>query len=40
MLARREVHKPGIFAPEELLEPDPVFAQLEQRGIRIQEWHE
>jgi hypothetical protein len=25
---------------EELLEPDPFFAQLEKREIRIHEWHE
>ncbi|MBO9370440.1 MAG: saccharopine dehydrogenase, partial [Chloroflexi bacterium] len=37
MLARREVARPGVFAPEELLEPDPFFAQLEKRGIRIHE---
>lgn len=40
MLARREVDKPGVFAPEELLEPDPFFTQLAKRDIRIQEWQE
>ncbi len=37
MLARREIARPGVFAPEEILEPDPFFAQLEKRGIRIVE---
>jgi Saccharopine dehydrogenase and related proteins len=40
MLARRELNTPGVFAPEELLEPDPFFAQLEKREIQIHEWHE
>lgn len=37
MLARREITRPGVFAPEEVLEPDPFFAQLEKRGVRIVE---
>ncbi len=37
MLARREIVQSGVFAPEEVLEPDPFFAQLERRGIRIVE---
>lgn len=35
MLARREIARPGVFAPEEVLDPDPFFAHLEKRGIRI-----
>jgi saccharopine dehydrogenase-like NADP-dependent oxidoreductase len=37
MLARGEIASPGVFAPEDLLEPDHVFGELEERGIRIVE---
>jgi saccharopine dehydrogenase-like NADP-dependent oxidoreductase len=37
MLAQGEIEAKGVFAPEDLLEPERIFAELEERGIRIVE---
>lgn len=35
MLARGDIHVPGVIAPEACLEPDPFLAELDRRGITI-----
>lgn len=35
MLARGDLHMPGVVAPEDCIEPDPFFAELERRGVAI-----
>jgi len=35
MLARGEIASPGVYAPEGIIEPEPFFAALAQRGIPI-----
>ena len=35
MLGRREVHRPGVVAPEACIEPDPFLAELGRRGVTI-----
>ncbi len=37
MLASREVVRPGVHAPEAVLDPDPFLEQLAIRGIRVVE---
>jgi len=37
MLARGELHAPGVVAPEACIEPDPFLAELERRGVAIQD---
>jgi lysine 6-dehydrogenase len=37
MLARGQVHMPGVVAPEACIEPEPFFAELERRGVAIQD---
>jgi saccharopine dehydrogenase-like NADP-dependent oxidoreductase len=38
MLARGQVKAKGVFAPEGCLEPEPFFAELAQRDIKIEEF--
>lgn len=35
MLARGEIHQPGVIAPESCIEPDAFLAELEKRGVTI-----
>lgn len=35
MLAQGEIDAPGVFAPEDILEPDRIFQELEKREISI-----
>jgi saccharopine dehydrogenase-like NADP-dependent oxidoreductase len=35
MLARGQVHMPGVVAPEACIEPEPFLTELEQRGVAI-----
>ncbi len=35
MLARGQVHMPGVVAPEACLEPEPFLSELETRGVPI-----
>jgi lysine 6-dehydrogenase len=37
MLARGELHMPGVVAPEACIEPDPFLAELERRGVTVQD---
>jgi len=37
MLAQRAIASPGVFAPEDLVEPDQIFGELEKRGIGMVE---
>jgi len=37
MLARGEVRMPGVVAPEACIAPDPFLAELERRGVAIQD---
>ena len=37
MLARREIDMPGVVAPEACIEPEPFLAELERRGIQVQD---
>lgn len=35
LLARGEITSPGVHAPEDILEPDRIFAALDERGIQV-----
>ena len=35
MLARGQVHMPGVVAPEACIEPEPFLAELERRGVAV-----
>jgi saccharopine dehydrogenase-like NADP-dependent oxidoreductase len=35
MLARGEIHAPGVVAPESCIEPNPFLAELETRGVSV-----
>jgi saccharopine dehydrogenase-like NADP-dependent oxidoreductase len=35
MLARGEIHMPGVVAPEACIAPDPFLAEMERRGVAI-----
>jgi lysine 6-dehydrogenase len=35
MLARGDIHAPGVVAPEACIEPDPFLAELEERGVAV-----
>jgi saccharopine dehydrogenase-like NADP-dependent oxidoreductase len=35
MLARGEIDKPGVFAPEAILDPDEFLPRLAKRGVSI-----
>lgn len=35
MLARGDIHLPGVVAPEACIEPDPFIAELEKRGVTV-----
>ena len=35
MLARGDVHMPGVIAPEACIEPEAFFAELERRGVTV-----
>jgi saccharopine dehydrogenase-like NADP-dependent oxidoreductase len=35
MLARGDIHQPGVIAPEVCIEPDAFLAELEKRGVTI-----
>jgi lysine 6-dehydrogenase len=37
MLARGQLHMPGVVAPEACIEPDPFLAELERRGVAVQD---
>jgi hypothetical protein len=37
MLARGEVQMPGVVAPEACIAPEPFLAELERRGVAIQD---
>lgn len=37
MLAQGQVKAKGVYAPEGCLEPEPFFAELDKRGIKIEE---
>jgi len=37
MLARGEIEKRGVFAPEALIDPDTMLARLEPYGIKVEE---
>jgi saccharopine dehydrogenase-like NADP-dependent oxidoreductase len=37
MLARGDLHVPGVVAPEACIEPGPFLAELEERGVAIQD---
>ena len=37
MLARGEIHMPGVVAPEACIEPDPFLTELEKRGLAVQD---
>jgi hypothetical protein len=35
ILARGDVHMPGVVAPEACLDPGPFLAELERRGVAV-----
>jgi saccharopine dehydrogenase-like NADP-dependent oxidoreductase len=35
MLARREIHRPGVVTPEACVEPDCFLAELQKRGVTV-----
>jgi saccharopine dehydrogenase-like NADP-dependent oxidoreductase len=37
MLARGEIHAPGVIAPEGCIEPEPFLAELETRGVHVRD---
>lgn len=37
MLARGEINKPGVVAPEACIDPEPFLAELGRRGVAVQE---
>ena len=36
MIASGIIHKPGVWAPEDIVPPDLLFKQLRRRGITLQ----
>jgi hypothetical protein len=36
MLARGEISRPGVHAPEAVIDPDRFIAELARRGIRVE----
>jgi hypothetical protein len=37
MLARGELDRPGMIAPEACIEPAPFLAELQRRGVAVQD---
>jgi lysine 6-dehydrogenase len=35
MLARRDIHMPGVVAPEACIDPGPFLAELDRRGVAV-----
>jgi saccharopine dehydrogenase-like NADP-dependent oxidoreductase len=35
MLARGDIHRPGVIAPEACIAPEPFLAELEKRGVAV-----
>ncbi len=36
MLLKNQIHKHGVFCPEEIIPPQPLFSELNRRGINIE----